>query len=177
MKSVNLPFTAHIGGEDSDFGNFYTTGWEYLLTEACEYKKNLLKLNPEVGVLLNIDRDHMECYEGFEDLKSCFRSYCERTKTAFVCADDEHCLSLGEFPNFGIHNTLADYRAIEIRNNGERYAFTVEEYGKAICRVRLNAIGRSNVYNALAAFAAVRSYGFDEREIVKGFVFRKGKNH
>jgi UDP-N-acetylmuramate--alanine ligase len=34
--------------------------------------------------------------------------------------------------------------------------------------VKLNAIGRCNVYNALAAFAAIRSFGFSESEIAKG---------
>jgi UDP-N-acetylmuramate--alanine ligase len=44
----------------------------------------------------------------------------------------------------------------------------VEEYGKALCRLRLKAIGRCNVYNALAAFSALRAYGFNEIEIKRG---------
>ncbi len=168
LKHVGVPFTAHIGGEDSAFGNFYSTGREYFITEACEYKKNLLKLTPSVGILLNIDKDHMECYDDEADLRNCFLQYCNSAQTAFVCADDKKCLELGDFPSFGIENSFADYRATGLRANGERYSFTVEEYGKALCRVKLNAIGRCNVYNALAAFAAVRSFGFSEKEIAKG---------
>ena len=168
FKHASVPFTAHIGGEDSFFGNFYSTGRDYFVTEACEYKKNLLKVKADVAVLLNIDKDHMECYQGEEDLIDCFRLYCEGAKTAFVCADDERSLRLGDFPSFGIKSSLADYRATQIRANGEKYSFTVEEYGKALCRVRLNAIGQCNIYNALAAFAAMRSFGFDEKEIAKG---------
>ena len=168
LKYTAVPFTAHIGGEDSVFGNFHSTGREYFVTEACEYKKNLLKIKTDVAILLNIDNDHMECYQGEEDLIDCFRTYCEGAKTAFVCADDERSIRLGDFPSFGIGSSLADYRATQLRANGEKYSFTVEEYGKALCRVRLNAIGRCNVYNALAAFAAMRSLGFDEREIAKG---------
>lgn len=168
LKSAGVPFTAHIGGEDSQLGNFHFTGREYFVTEACEYKRNLLKIRAETAILLNIDRDHMECYESEADLVDCFSRYVHTGKTAFVCADDKNCLSLGDFPSFGIENPLADYRATELRANGERYSFTVEEYGKALCRVRLNAIGKCNVYNALAAFAAMRSYGFDEREIRRG---------
>ena len=168
LRSVGVPFTAHIGGEDSEFGNFYSTGREFFLTEACEYKKNLLKIPAESAVLLNIDRDHMECYENEADLIDCFKSYCTNAKTAFVCADDEKCRNLGEFSSFGINNTLADYRAVDLRESGQRYSFTVEEYGKALCRVKLKAIGRCNVYNALAAFAVTRSYGFNEKEIAKG---------
>ncbi len=168
LKSVGVPFTAHIGGEDSSFGNFYSSGGEYFVTEACEYKRNLLKIRAETAILLNIDRDHMECYESEADLVDCFSRYVRSAQTAFVCADDPRCVGLGDFPSFGIDSVLADYRATELRANGERYSFVVEEYGKPLCRVRLNAIGKCNVYNALAAFAAMRSLGFHEKEIRAG---------
>ncbi len=168
FKYIGVPFTAHIGGTDNSFGNFYSTGTEYFVTEACEFKKNLLKLRPSVGLLLNIDRDHMECYKDEQELVECFYQYCASAKTAFVCADDKKCANLGEFPTFGVKSMLADYRAVALRANDEKYSFVVEEYGKPLCRVKLNAIGRCNVYNALAAFAAMRSFGFHEREIAKG---------
>lgn len=168
LKSVNAPFTAHIGGEDSMFGNFYMNGEEFFVTEACEYKRNLLKIKAESAILLNIDRDHMECYDGEEDLVNCFKQYCLQADRAFVCADDERCRGLGEFVSFGIDNPLADYRATNLRANGEKYSFVLEEYGKAICKIKLNAIGKCNVYNALAAISAMRSFGFSEKEIAKG---------
>ncbi len=168
LKYASAPFTAHIGGEDSEFGNFYTTGAEYFVTEACEYKKNLLKLRANVALLLNIDKDHMECYADFDDLKDSFRRYCQNADAAFVCADDSNCREFGDFATFGIDSSMADYRATDLRANGERYSFMVEEYGKPLIRVRLNAVGRCNVYNAVAAFSALRSLGFDEREIAKG---------
>ena len=168
LKNVNVPFTAHIGGEDGVLGNFYSSGLEYFITEACEYKKNILKIKAERAILLNIDKDHMECYQDEKELSECFRAYCQKAQTAFVCADDEKCLALGDYPNFGITNTMADYRAVDLRANNEKYTFTVEEYDKPLCRVKLNAIGRCNVYNALAAFATMRSYGFGEKEISEG---------
>ncbi len=168
LKACQASFTAHIGGEDAKMGNFYFSGGEYFVTEACEYKKNLLKIPADVAILLNIDEDHMECYDGEKDLLASFYQYCARAKTAFVCADDLRCVNLGEFATFGINSASADYRAVNLRATGERYAFTVEEYGKPLCRVRLNGIGRCNVYNALAAFAAMRSLGFHEKEIAKG---------
>ncbi len=168
LKEVGVGFTAHIGGIDSRLGNFYSSGNDYFVTEACEYKKNLLKVRADVAILLNIDEDHMECYDGEKDLVGSFYEYCAKARTAFVCADDLRCANLGEFPTFGIRATLADYRATNLRATGEKYSFTVEEYGKPLCRVRLNGIGRCNVYNALAAFAAMRSLGFHEKEIAKG---------
>ena len=168
LKSANVPFTAHIGGEDSELGNFCFSGLDYFITEACEYKKNLLKISPDVGILLNIDRDHMECYQNVDALSATFHDFCAQSKTAFICADDERCKNFHEFSTFGIQNALSDYRATQIRGNGEQYSFVVEEYGKPLCRVRLKAVGYCNVYNALAAFAAMRSFGFHEKEICNG---------
>lgn len=168
LRAQNVPFGVHIGGEDSEFGNFYLTGEEYFVTEACEYKKNFLKLHANAAIVLNVDEDHMECYDGKEDLLSSFRCYCEGARVAFVCADDENAATLEGFVTFGIDNPACDYRATQLRANGERYTFIVEEYGKPLCTIHLNAIGRCNVYNALAAFAVMRSLGFDEREIARG---------
>ena len=168
LKYTQIPFMAHIGGMDLLLGNFFCSGYDYLITEACEYKKNLLKLDVETAVLLNIDKDHMECYQDEHDLIETFYMYCNRAKTAFVCADDEKCVKLGGFSTFGIQNVLSDYRAVNLRSNGEKYSFAIEEYGTPIAWVKLNAIGRCNIYNALATFAALRSFGFSGDEVAKG---------
>lgn len=168
LKGIGVPFTAHIGGEDSYFGNFYSSGSDYFLTEVCEYKRNLLKMQSDVSVVLNIDRDHMECYQDENDLIACFQRYCQQSKTAFVCADDSRCEKLGNFPTFGINSACADYRAVDLRANNGKYTFTVEEYGNPVCRLQMQAIGRHHVYNALSTFAVMRSFGFNEKEIKKG---------
>lgn len=168
LKSVGVPFTAHIGGHDRAFGNFYYGGEEFFLTEACEYKRNFLKIPATRAVVLNIDYDHMECYDGIDDLTACFQSYALNAEFAFVCADDIRAEKLGDFVTFGIDTKTADYRAVDLRADGEKYAFTVEEYGKPLCRIKLQAIGRCNVYNALASFAVMRSFGFDEKSIKRG---------
>jgi len=168
LKAVRVPFAAHIGGEDARFGNFYINGFEHFLTEACEYKKNLLSLTPDRAIVLNVDLDHMECYDGEEDLINTFRTFCQKAKTAFVCADDKRSEKLGDFPTFGIKNPFADYRAVDLKQTGERYSFTVAEYGRELCRIRLSCVGFCNVYNALATFSTMRSYGFDAHEIAHG---------
>lgn len=168
LFATKSQFCAHIGGEDNQFNNFYLNGFDYFVTEACEYKKNLLKMTPETAILLNVDKDHMDCYDSEADLWHTFQAYCQKAKTSFVCADDKCCASMGEFATFGILNEFSDYRAVDLRCKNEKYSFTVQEYGKNLCRIQLNCVGRNNVYNALAAFAAMRSYGFDEKEIAQG---------
>ncbi len=168
LRAANAPFTAHIGGEDCAFSNFYSDGTEYFVTEACEYKKNLLKICADTRILLNIDYDHMECYGSEDALVRTFLEYCAGAKTAVVCADDKRCEDVKNAVTFGVKNPCADYLAVDVRSRREQYSFTVKEYGKPLCRVRLSVVGKCHVYNALAAFAAMRSYGFSEREICQG---------
>ena len=168
FKSANLPFTAFIGGEDRGLCNFYSSGWEYLVTEACEYKKNLLNIHAKIKIVLNIDKDHMECYRDFSEVKDTFYSFLSEAETAVVCADDRNLAGYKNAVTFGMENEEADYLAKNLKSEKERYSFTVYEFGKRLCRIRLRAVGRCNVYNALAAFAAARPYGFSVKEIKKG---------
>jgi UDP-N-acetylmuramate--alanine ligase len=168
LKSALVPFTAHIGGHDCDLGNFYSSGKEIFLTEACEYKRNLLKIPATHAVVLNVDFDHTECYQNFDDLTGCFRTFAQKAQVAFVCADDPRCKGFGDFVTFGVDNPASNYRAVDLRADKERYSFVVEEYGKRVCAIKLKAIGRCHVYNALAAFAVMRSFGFDTQCIRRG---------
>ncbi len=174
LARVNAPFAAHIGGEDSVFDNFTMTGTDFFVTEACEYKKNLSKIQADTAIVLNIDKDHLECYKDEEELNELFFEYLSRARTPLICADDKNCRRKLEsketqnFITFGCDDISFDYSATEIKRQKKGYSFWVTEYGKRLCRIQLSVQGKHNVYNALAAFAALRSYGFDEREIAKG---------
>ena len=167
--SAGKGFTAHIGGDDVSFGNYYRSGDDYFLTEACEYKKNLLYVRPSVAVLLNIDRDHLECYRGEEELTQTFLKYCSAGKTALICADDPKIAAAHlAYPTFGINSENACFTAKSIINDRERYSFDFCEHGKTICRVKLKAAGRCHILNALAAGGAARLCGISAEHIAAG---------
>ena len=167
--SAKKRFTAHIGGDDILLKNYYRSGDDYFLTEACEYKKNLLYLRPRIAVLLNIDRDHMECYRSEEDLTQTFLNYCSKGNAALVCADDKKIASARlTYPSFGIENKNAYFTAKAIVNERERYSFDFCEGGKAICRIQLKTAGRCHILNALAAGGAARLCGISAGHIEAG---------
>lgn len=170
FAAANESFCAHIGGEDFGFSNFYASGERYFLSEVCEYKKNLLYVYPHTAVLLNIDRDHMECYADEKELKETFRTFCERAEKVVFCADEE---DLGFFGRknaigFGIESDKADVRAKNVLSEGERYAFDMFFKGAFLGRIKLNTIGRCHVYNALAAAAAALCNGISFDDVARG---------
>ncbi|MBR7099739.1 MAG: UDP-N-acetylmuramate--L-alanine ligase [Clostridia bacterium] len=169
LYASGLPFTAHIGGSDELLDNFYTCGQQVFVTEACEYKKNLLALSEvRIAVWLNCDRDHLECYHNFDELKQTFYRYALSAERSVVNGDDENVLLPENATTFGIRNRNCDYVAVSVKESGERYAFTVLERGKKLCRIRLQAVGAFHIYNALASVAAMRCLDLDVKSIVKG---------
>lgn len=166
FRSAKRRFTAHIGGEDLSFGNFFSTGDDIFLTEACEFRRSFLSLHGGTAVILNCDLDHTDCYASQEELAEAYRTFSAQANRAVVNAEDPVARTLPHALSFGLH--AGDIRAERIRSDGERYSFTVSERDIPVARIRLKAVGRVHIYNALAAFATARLCGCSTEEIVRG---------
>ncbi len=172
FRTCGAPFTCHIGGEDYELGNFFSTGKEYFITEACEFKRSFLALHSEIAVILNCDLDHTDCYRDEEDLLAAYRTFAGQAKEVVVNADDVHARTIPHTLSFGLYG--GDIRAERLAEDGERYAFTVTEGGTPVVRIALNAVGKVHIYNALAAFAAARLAGRTGEEIKCGLEAFRG---
>lgn len=157
-------FAAHIGGNDLGFLNFYYCGNDYLITEACEYKKNFLLIKPDTAVILNSAPDHLECYGSEEELK---RAYLQFSSCADVAVTLYCDLPVKNSLSFGFDKN-ADYYATNMLGAGGRYSFCVHEGDCNLGTVSLNVFGKHNVLNALAAIAVARSCGISFRMIKEG---------
>lgn len=163
-------FASHIGGRDTILGNYYSCGDEYLITEACEYKKNFLLLKPDISVLLNSDADHLECYDGKEELRRSYALFAEKAKTAVCLYGDVH----SEYGiTFGFDDR-ADYYAKCMKNNGGKFSFVAYEGDGILGKVQLEVYGKHNVLNALAAIAVSRALGLSFENIRDGLSSFKG---
>ena len=142
--------TAHIGGEDLDYGSYFEGGNRCFVTEVCEYRGNIRKLRPTVAVVLNTDADHLECYGSAEALFDAYAAYARSAPAAVVCGDDPICSAVRPALTFGF-SEKCDVRALRLRSSGGRYSFTLNIHGEPCGRIRLYVYGKHNVYNALAA--------------------------
>lgn len=57
---------------------------DYLVLECCEYNRSFLKFDCDIGVVLNIDNDHLDCYQNMYNLRNAFRTFLKRADTRFV---------------------------------------------------------------------------------------------
>jgi UDP-N-acetylmuramate--alanine ligase len=118
---------------------------------------------PSMAVVLNIEADHLECYNGMEDLLGSFLTYINRVPfygSAIVSADDPNIQSFRQkisrpYATFGFSND-ADYRALNITLEPHRTMFSVYHKQDLLGDIILRVPGKHNVANALAAIAACR---------------------
>ena len=163
FKCADKKYCAHIGGRDNEFHNLHYCGDDYFITEACEYKRNFLYLNPYIGVVLNSEPDHMECYGSEENLIAAYDEFCEKSVRSVKLYDDK----IKGKVTFG-SNKNADYFADDMSVKNGCYSFAVYEYGKKLGHVDLNVVGKHNVFNALAAIVVARIENIPFDSIVLG---------
>lgn len=88
LRGAGLDPAYVIGGELRDTGS--NAGWgsgEWIVIEADESDRSLLKLWPEVAVLTNAELDHHTTYSSRLDLEATFRTFMERAGDGAVVWD------------------------------------------------------------------------------------------
>jgi UDP-N-acetylmuramoyl-tripeptide--D-alanyl-D-alanine ligase len=132
--------------------------------------------DPDVGVLLNVLRVHLENFGTLSRVAAAkgemFRGM-RRDAVAIYNADDREAARLGrDFTGraipYGLTSRGAEVRAEKVRLEGLGGARFVLRLGAARHPVHLALPGRHNVYNALAAAAAGHALGIDAASIACG---------
>ncbi|HHS99341.1 MAG TPA: UDP-N-acetylmuramate--L-alanine ligase [Thiomicrospira sp.] len=151
-----------IGGKLNQVGSNARLGSsKYLVAEADESDASFLHLSPMMSVVTNIDEDHMETYQGdYQVLENTFIEFIHRLPfygMAIMCIDDENIQKIipklsRKVLTYGFSED-ADIRAINVAANGLQTQFQVLVGRETSFDISLNAPGRHNVLNALAAIA------------------------
>ncbi len=173
--AANARFTAHIGGRDLEFSNCVLRGHDAFISEVCEYKKNLSLFPATVAVCLNADKDHMDCYKDYGELKRAYFDYLKSADKAIINIDDK---TLSRYKNknavcFG-ESGKADYGVKNVARTRNGYKFEIVKNGKFLLSVTLNVGGRHNVMNALAAAVCAVEAGVKPKAVAKGLRAFKG---
>lgn len=120
MEKARLDPTIIVGskmlGEDGKYSNFHAGKSQYLVVEACEYKRSFLNLHPTILVITNIEADHLDYYKDLEDIKSAFQEIEAKVpKDGFVIKENEYKEVVDDFKLLvpGKHNILNAKAAIK----------------------------------------------------------------
>jgi UDP-N-acetylmuramate--alanine ligase len=135
-----------VGGEVRSTGT--NAGWgtgEWLVVEADESDRSLLKLSPRIAVLTNAELDHHATYASQRDVDDTFRAFLAMAEE--VVLGDEPDLARFARGEGGPRDTLARPEHVELEPGGSRFTFDGVP-------VTLTVPGAHNARNAATALAA-----------------------
>lgn len=152
--------TIHIGGEVVNLkGNLYIGDTKYFITEACEYKKSFECIHSDMGIINNIECDHMDCYKDYDDLVNSFKLFLSQSNMGLIRCDNvlNTVKTTKVLYTFGDNNS--NYYVDNIAPKDKGYTFDVYKDGILLSNFKINVMGRYNIENALVAIAVANIYG------------------
>jgi UDP-N-acetylmuramate--alanine ligase len=143
-------------------GNAKVGKGEWLIIEADESDGSIVKYHPEIGLLLNIDKDHQE----IEELMEIFSTFKENTTGKFVVNASNKLaktLSQNSESDFSSDENDAGFKATDLVQNGMNIYFKINNIP-----FHLKTIGRHNMENASAAATVASLIGISLELSAKG---------
>jgi UDP-N-acetylmuramate--alanine ligase len=193
LKSAELDPTVIAGGIINDWGTNARIGrGEWMVVEADESDGTFLKLPTQIGVVTNIDPEHMDYWPSLEALHQSFLQFIEAIPfygLAVACIDHpvvrELLAKLGGAANgrrtltYGVARD-ADIRLGNLRTSRDGVMFdaelghAVKGGARKLDDLMLKVPGHYNALNALGALAAATEAGVSDDVIRKTFAAFSG---
>lgn len=141
--------------KENKIGNAKVGAGDWLVIEADESDGSIVQYEPEIGLLLNVDKDHQE----IDELMSIFTTFKNNSKIFIVNQSNilANRLSQNIVQDFSsTENSEAGYVAKDFRQSGFNIQFSILN-----TQFSMNTIGHHNMENALAAVAVANQVGVD----------------
>lgn len=174
MMKAGLDPTVIVGGRLGGLGgtNARLGKGQWTVVEADEYDRSFLQLLPSVAIINNIEPEHMDIYESFDDLKETFTQFANKVPFygfVAVCLDDLGVKDIiagikRKVVTFGTSKNC-DYRADNIKHEKFKSEFNVLHKNIPIGNITVNIPGLHNVKNALATVAVALELGLKFEDI------------
>ena len=147
---------------------------DWVVIESDESDGSFTQFFPTIGIITNIDKEHITHYGNFENLKNAFRTFLNNLPfygAGIVCIDDPNVADIVKDMNDRKIVTYSIERnsmfiAENIRKTDSGAVFDVNHNGKVIQDISIPLLGDHNIKNALSAIAMANELEIDI-EIVK----------
>lgn len=155
------------------------------LTEACEYTNSFLKFSPTMGIILNIEAEHLDFFKDLDDVRHSFRQFAKLLPENGVLVINKEITDYEEiceelscpYLTYSLTDALADLFAKDITYDENGFgSFNLIFKGEDLGRTSLHVVGTHNISNALAAIGIALSLHIDISHIKEGISAFVGTN-
>lgn len=171
--------TISVGGILQAIGGNIRVGHsDTFITEACEYTNSFLNFFPKIGIILNIEEDHLDFFKDLEDIRHSFHQFAALIPadgTLIINSDIKNYKEICEGLDCRIvtcgSSISSDYSSENVRFDEKGLAsFDLIKHGETVCRIQLSVPGYHNVSNALTCIAAAELLEIPMETIIQGLL-------
>jgi len=175
--------TLSIGGIlKSIGGNYRVGGPDYFVTEACEYTNSFLSFFPKIGIILNVQEDHLDFFKDLADIRNSFHAFAKLLPEGgclIINGEIEAYEELTEglacpVVTFGLQEGFDYYPSDITYNNIGKPSFTCHGPEGFTLAVTLGMPGAHNIANALPAIALAHRLGIKNDTICQALSHFEG---
>lgn len=177
LKALGAEGSVIVGSPVKDLDNsaVYCKGKDFLVVEACEYRRHFLNLSPFIMVILNIEWEHVDFFSSYQEVEKAFLDLALKLPPQGILIyshDDKGAYSLVEkvsqvrkdinfipYGESGINKKGFFLDSLRIENG---YQFFKTSRLKNIFKLPL--MGKELVLNTLASLAIIDSLGYLKEE-------------
>ena len=140
---------------------------DWAVIESDESDGSFTQFFPTIGIITNIDKEHITHYGDFGNLKNAFRTFLNNLPfygAGVVCIDDPNVADIVKDMNdrkivtYSIERNSM-FKAENIRKTDNGATFDVNHNGEIIHDVAIPLLGDHNIKNALSAIAMANELG------------------
>ena len=189
LENAKFDPTTIIGGIVNAYKSTARIGKsKWMVVEADESDGSLSNFFPKIGVITNINKEHMDFYQSYNKLQNNFYQFIKNIPfdgLAVLCKDNlgvKKLIKKITNRNFITYGFLkdSDLRALNVSFNKTSSCFDVEIkqnflFKKEIIKgIKLNMLGKHNVLNCLAAICVAKILNIKTENIKNSFKKFKG---
>lgn len=165
LRQGGMKPSHYVGAEIPILGSnaHWDNEGELFVAEGDESDGTLVNFHPEHSIILNIEPEHLDFYDGIEAIKVVFRQLLSQSPGLWVyCAEDpvasELCGNHANGVGYG-WSVDHDFSARIISSRAAQTEFEVLQKGVPLGVVTLGIPGRHNVLNAMAVISLATRLG------------------
>lgn len=159
-------------------GNIRVGNSDIFVTEACEYTNSFLNFFPKIGIILNIEEDHMDFFHDIDEIRDSFHRFAKLLPKDGALIINKNIEQLEKITCDLSCQTItyseaqdADYTAKNIEfNEMGNPSFDLVRHNETIGRIQLSVTGMHNISNALSTIVAADLLGISFSDIQKGIL-------
>src|SRR5690606_19845719 len=150
LHYAKLESTSFLGGVLENYNsNVLMNGTKYTVSEADEFDRSFLRLNPKIAIITSMDADHLDIYGNKEEFEKTFIEFSQKVTEKLIVRKG---LPIENAVTYGAESG-ADFDAVNIRIEEGIYHFDLKTPFQSIQNFELKLPGKHNVENATAAIA------------------------